>query len=134
MKTILQGDHPTLETVAGRYGEIIIVGEKAMMMRLTVQPNIPTPPHSHPHEQMGILLEGEGPLYIGDEVKEICKGTSFYVPPNSPHNFDAIMRSTLLCAHHRLKLTRARKNFGVISMITPRSSRLPNIVVGYCAQ
>ncbi len=89
MKTILPGDHPTLETVAGRSGEIIIVGEKAMMMRLTVQPNVPTPPHSHPHEQMGILLEGEGILYIGDEVKEICKGTSFYVPPNSPHNFDA---------------------------------------------
>ncbi len=71
MKTILPGDHPTLETVAGRSGEIIIVGEKAMMMRLTVQPNVPTPPHSHPHEQMGILLEGEGTLYIGDQVKKI---------------------------------------------------------------
>ena len=89
MKTILPGDHPTLETVAGRSGEIIIVGEKAIMMRLTVQPNVPTPSHSHPHEQMGILLEGEGTLYIGDEVKKIGQGTSFYVPPDTPHNFDA---------------------------------------------
>jgi quercetin dioxygenase-like cupin family protein len=38
---------------------------------------------------MGLLLEGEGTLYIGDEVKEIGQGTSFYVPPNAPHNFDA---------------------------------------------
>ena len=49
MKTILPGEHPTLETVPGRFGEIIIVGDNAMMMRLTVQPNVPTPPHSHHH-------------------------------------------------------------------------------------
>ncbi len=89
MKTVLPGDHPTLETVPGRFGEIIIVGENAMMMRLTVQPNVPTPPHSHPHEQMGIVAEGEGELYIDGEIKLIKKGTSFYVPPNSMHNFDA---------------------------------------------
>ena len=78
-----------METVKGRRGEIIIVGEKAMMMRLTVEPNVPTPPHSHPHEQMGFVLEGEGILYIGDESMHIVKGTSFWVPPNVPHNFDA---------------------------------------------
>jgi quercetin dioxygenase-like cupin family protein len=89
MKTVLPGEHPTLETVPGRFGEIIIVGEKAMMMRLTVQPNVPTPPHSHPHEQMGIVLEGEGTLFIDGEEKHIKKGTSFWVPPNSSHNFDA---------------------------------------------
>ena len=78
-----------METVPGRFGEIIIVGEKAMMMRLRVQPNVPTPPHSHPHEQMGIVLEGEGTLYIDGEEKHIKKGTSFWVPPNASHNFDA---------------------------------------------
>jgi len=35
---------PTLETLPGWFGEIIIVGEKAMMMRLTVHPNIPNHP------------------------------------------------------------------------------------------
>jgi quercetin dioxygenase-like cupin family protein len=89
MKMIKPGDHPMLETVKGRQGEIIIVGEKAMMMRLRVKPNIPTPPHSHPHEQMGIVLEGEGTLYIGDNSAHITKGTSFWIPPNAPHNFDA---------------------------------------------
>ena len=89
MKTVLPGEHPTLETVPGRFGEIIIVGEKAMMMRLTVQPNVPTPPHSHPHEQMGIVAEGEGVLYIDGEEKHIKEGTSFWVSPNAAHNFDA---------------------------------------------
>lgn len=89
MKVVKPGEHPALETVKGRRGEIIIVGDKAMMMRLTVEPDVPTPPHSHPHEQMGIVLEGEGTLYIGDESMHVVKGTSFWVPPNVPHNFDA---------------------------------------------
>ena len=61
MKTVKPGEHPKLETVKGRHGEIIIVGEKAMMMRLTVEPNVPTPPHSHPHEQMGLAIQGRAP-------------------------------------------------------------------------
>ena len=60
-----------------------------MMMRVKVEPNIPTPPHSHTHEQMGIILEGEGTLSIGDESVHIVAGTSFLVPSNVPHNFDA---------------------------------------------
>jgi quercetin dioxygenase-like cupin family protein len=89
MKIVKPGEHPKLETVKGRHGEIIIVGEKAMMMRLTVEPNVPTPPHSHPHEQMGLVIQGEGTLYIGDEKVHVKEGTSFWVPPDAPHNFDA---------------------------------------------
>lgn len=60
-----------------------------MMMKLTIEPGIPTPPHSHPHEQMGHVLEGEGILFAGEESIEIEAGTSFWIPPNVPHNFDA---------------------------------------------
>ena len=81
---------PKLETVKGRHGIILITGEKAMMMKLIVEPGIPTPPHEHPHEQIGHLLEGKGVLTIGNESKEIEKGTSFCIPPNAPHYFNAI--------------------------------------------
>lgn len=89
MKIVKVKEAPTLETVKGRHGVILVVGEKAMMMKLTVEPGIPTPPHEHPHEQIGHLLEGKGILYIGDESVEIEAGTSFWIPPNAPHNFDA---------------------------------------------
>ncbi|MFW9995839.1 MAG: cupin domain-containing protein [Candidatus Odinarchaeota archaeon] len=89
MKIVKSDEAPELETVKGRHGVILVVGEKAMMMKLTVEPGIPTPAHSHPHEQMGHLLEGKGVLYIGDESKEITAGTSFQIPSNIPHNFDA---------------------------------------------
>lgn len=89
MKIVKVNEAPTLETVKGRHGVILVVGEKAMMMKLTVEPGIPTPPHEHPHEQIGHLLQGKGRLYIGDESVEIEAGTSFWIPPNAPHNFDA---------------------------------------------
>lgn len=89
MKIVKQEEAPKLETVKGRHGVILVVGERAMMMKLTVEPGIPTPPHSHPHEQMGHLIQGEGTLYVGDESIKIQAGTSFHIPPNILHNFDA---------------------------------------------
>ena len=89
MKVVPRRDAPKLETVKGRHGEILVSGEKAMLMINTIEPNLPTPPHSHPHEQLGFLIEGEGVLYIGDEKRAVKAQCSFAVPPNAPHNFDA---------------------------------------------
>ncbi|MHA2231044.1 MAG: hypothetical protein ACXAB4_00910 [Candidatus Hodarchaeales archaeon] len=46
MKIVRSSEAPTLETVKGRQGVILVVGEKAMMMKLAIEPGIPTPPHS----------------------------------------------------------------------------------------
>ncbi|MHA2495520.1 MAG: cupin domain-containing protein [Candidatus Hodarchaeales archaeon] len=89
MRIVKSSEAPTLETVKGRHGVILVVGEKAMMMKLTIEPGIPTPPHSHPHEQMGHVLEGKGILFAGGESIEVEAGTSFWIPPDVPHNFDA---------------------------------------------
>ncbi|UCE10854.1 MAG: cupin domain-containing protein [Candidatus Thorarchaeota archaeon] len=90
MRIVKAHEAPKLETVKGRHGVILIVGENAMMMKLTIEPGIPTPPHSHPHEQMGYLLEGKGILHINNESREIETGTSFWIPPKAPHSFDAL--------------------------------------------
>ena len=67
----------------------VIPGEKMTFAYFNLEPGSVVPEHSHPHEQMGIVAEGEGDLYIDGEIKNIKKGTSFYVPPNAMHNFDA---------------------------------------------
>ncbi len=89
MKIIKREDAPCLETVKGRKGEILMSGEKCMMMVNTIEPGIPTPPHSHPHEQIGYLIEGTGILYIDGETQEMEAQATFLVPPKSSHNFDA---------------------------------------------
>lgn len=90
MKIVRRDEAPTLETVKGRLGVILQSGKKAMMMINTIEPGIPTPPHSHPHEQIGYILEGRGVLFSGGDSIEIEAGTSFLIPPYESHNFDAI--------------------------------------------
>jgi quercetin dioxygenase-like cupin family protein len=90
LKIVKLDEAQSLETVKGRHGVILQSGEKVMMMILTVEPGVPTPPHSHPHEQIGYLLEGRGVLFSGGESKEIKAGTSFLIPPNESHNFNAV--------------------------------------------
>ncbi|HZP81731.1 MAG TPA: cupin domain-containing protein [Chthonomonadaceae bacterium] len=44
------------------------------------------PEHQHPHEQMGVGLEGEFALTIGDETRLIRAGDSYWIPSNTPHS------------------------------------------------
>jgi len=44
------------------------------------------PTHAHPHEQMGMGLEGEFELTIGDETRTIRTGDSYCIPSNIPHS------------------------------------------------
>jgi quercetin dioxygenase-like cupin family protein len=61
-------------------------GEKLMLSHVTVQANAPIVPlHSHPHEQMGIVMGGKVGLTIGSETREIKKGDMFLIPPNTLH-------------------------------------------------
>ena len=45
----------------------------------------PDPVHSHPHEQVSYLVEGEIILVIGDEKTRLSAGDLFTVPANVPH-------------------------------------------------
>ena len=56
-----------------------------MFTRYTFQPNCASSLHSHPHEQMGIILDGEFEMIIGDETKMLKKGDMYRVPPDVTH-------------------------------------------------
>jgi len=44
------------------------------------------PEHRHPHEQMGMGLEGEFELVIDGEARTIRTGDSYCIPGNTPHS------------------------------------------------
>jgi quercetin dioxygenase-like cupin family protein len=46
---------------------------------------VPDPPHSHPHEQVSYVAEGDLIVHIGQESTRLTKGDIFIVPPNTPH-------------------------------------------------
>lgn len=45
----------------------------------------PDPPHSHPHEQIAYVAEGELDLFLGEEVHHLTEGDIFTVPSGMPH-------------------------------------------------
>lgn len=44
------------------------------------------PTHTHPHEQMGMGLEGQFELTIGEESRIIRQGDSYWIPSGVPHS------------------------------------------------
>jgi quercetin dioxygenase-like cupin family protein len=44
------------------------------------------PTHQHPHEQMGMGLEGEFELVIDGEARVIRAGDCYCIPSNVPHS------------------------------------------------
>ena len=63
----------------------MIVGENLMICRLRIGPNIVTPAHDHPHEQMTIVERGRVLFTIGDEQWVAQAGAVLHFPPGTWH-------------------------------------------------
>ena len=64
----------------------IMHGDRVMMSFVSLDPGGIVPEHSHPHEQAGLVLEGEFRFCIGDEERMCAAGDAFVIPPNVVHS------------------------------------------------
>ncbi len=56
----------------------------------------PDPPHSHPHEQLTYVAEGNVRFFLGSDAYDLSAGDLVVVPSNVPHSIQT------LSAHVRL--------------------------------
>src|SRR3979409_375689 len=63
----------------------MVVGERLMMCRLTLQPHVDTRVHSHPHEQMTIVERGRVRFTIDGRARIVGAGEVLHFPPNVSH-------------------------------------------------
>ncbi len=61
-------------------------GDKVMMSLLEVAPKAVVPRHSHPHEQAGLILQGEFDLTIGEETRHVKQGDAYVIPGGVEHS------------------------------------------------
>ena len=73
------------ERIADGIDRQMIVGEKLMMCRLTLQPHVDTPVHSHPHEQMTIIERGRVRFTIDNSPRVAGPGDVLHFPSNVRH-------------------------------------------------
>ena len=55
-------------------------GEKILLSQVELEAESEVPLHSHPHEQAGMVIEGQFEFTIGNE-KQIVKEGEFYIIP-----------------------------------------------------
>ena len=78
------GTIPALRVAEG-IDRQIVVGERLMICRLTIQPRVVTPVHAHVHEQITMVERGRV-LYIVDGVERVVSpGDVLHFPSNLPH-------------------------------------------------
>jgi|ERR1051325_6216028 quercetin dioxygenase-like cupin family protein len=56
-----------------------------MLSLVEMQPHAVVEEHSHPHEQMGLMLEGEAEFIVGGELRMVRAGEMWRIPGGVPH-------------------------------------------------
>ncbi len=64
-------------------------GEQLTLSCVEMEPGALVPWHSHPHEQLGVLLEGELTFWIGDEKRTLRPGDMWRIPGGVSHQAQA---------------------------------------------
>jgi quercetin dioxygenase-like cupin family protein len=60
-------------------------GEKLMFSLVTLMPGAVVPEHSHPHEQMGMMVSGEMELTVAGETRRLAGNDIYLIPGGVPH-------------------------------------------------
>lgn len=63
----------------------IASGEKMMFSLVTLAPHAVVPTHSHPHEQMGMMVSGTMEFTIEGEARVLSGSEMYFVPGGVPH-------------------------------------------------
>ena len=74
----------------------MIVGQNMTMCRFRFAPNVVTPEHSHPHEQMTLVVKGRVKFIISGEEKIVPPGAVMHFPPNNRHGATMLDEEVIL--------------------------------------
>ncbi len=63
-----------------------VAGDALMISVVEFEPHAVVQPHQHPHEQMGLLLEGELTFLVGGERRTLRAGDIWRIPGGVEHS------------------------------------------------
>lgn len=74
----------------------MVVGQNVMMCRFRFAPFVVTPEHTHPHEQMTLVVQGKVKFYIGGEERIVSAGDVLHFPPDNRHGATMLDEEVIL--------------------------------------
>jgi quercetin dioxygenase-like cupin family protein len=98
MNQIANAEHtPAVLTPEGAERRVLSYGGGLMLVQFRFPAGVTAPQHSHPHEQIGYVVEGAIDLLIeGREPVRLEQGASYYVPPDVRHGIFTHFPTVLL--------------------------------------
>ena len=85
-----------VEHVAEGIERQMIVGDKVMIVRFHFAPNLVTPAHDHPHEQMTLIERGRVLFTIGEEQRIANAGDVLHFPSGTWHGATMLDEEVIL--------------------------------------
>lgn len=73
------------ETVRKGVERVGFRGDDVLLVMNWLEPGMDVNPHSHPFEQVAVIVSGQVRFHVGDEVFEAGPGTFIRIPPNVEH-------------------------------------------------
>ncbi len=67
-----------------------MAGEQMMLSLVEFEPGAIVEWHSHPHEQMGMVLEGRAQFFVGDHEQVLSPGQMYRIPGGVAHKVIAL--------------------------------------------
>jgi quercetin dioxygenase-like cupin family protein len=65
-------------------------GEGLMLSLVHLEPGSVVPEHSHPHEQMGMMISGRAEFTVGGVTRVLGPGDMWRIPGHVPHRVVAL--------------------------------------------
>ena len=74
----------------------MVVGQSIMICRLKFAPFTVTVEHSHPHEQMTLVMQGKAKFVLGSEERIVSAGDVLHFPSNHWHGATMLEEEVVL--------------------------------------
>lgn len=65
-------------------------GESMMLSLAEIDPHAEVELHSHPHEQIGMVVAGHARFIVGEEERVLGPGDMYFIPGDVPHRVIAL--------------------------------------------
>ena len=75
----------TRNTIFPGVDALAAAGEEMMLSLAVFEPHAVVEAHSHPHEQVGMVIEGRATFIVGDESKLLGPGEMYFIPGGVEH-------------------------------------------------
>lgn len=68
-----------------------------------IAPDSPVPGHSHPHEQVVNMIDGEFELTVGGVTRVLQPGDVAFIPPNAVHSGRSLSACRIIDVFHPVR-------------------------------